>query len=105
MRDTIKAISRFYLLAGIWFVVLAGTSLALLGPMGTIYSALDLGPAIRAVLTLSIATSAATLAAGLGWSHLRVARRSAPGTRHASGDLKDSGSAASLVAPRSGIRL
>ncbi len=105
MRDTVSFLSRFYLMAAVWFAVLVGTSLALMGIMDPVYSAAELSPITRAALNLALGLLTATTAAWLGWSWLArrvvVASRSSRGH----GDVMDGASAGELVATRSSFRL
>ena len=105
MRDTVSFLSRFYLTAAIWFAVLVGTSLALMGLMDPAYSAAGLSPIMRAAATLAMGLTAATTAAGLGWAWL--ARRSMGAARSGqpTADRIESTSGGELVADRSGFRL
>ena len=102
MRDTVKAISRLYLLIAIWFVVMVVTSLGLLGPMSMIFSAIGESPVNQALFTLGIAVSTATMVTGLAWMRLRA--RPQPEARGTATDFKDVAPASSLVATRSSFR-
>ncbi len=86
MRDTARAITKLLLIAAVWFSVMLAAALALLLPMGALYSAFELAPEIRAASTMTIAIATATVAAALMWNHLRAVASSAPaGARTVSG--------------------
>jgi hypothetical protein len=88
MRDTVSFLSRFYLMAAVWFAVLVGTSLTLMGLMDPVYTAAELSPIARTVISLAIGFTAATTTAWLGWSWL--SRRSMGLSRSSRGMARSS---------------
>ena len=70
MQTRTKSITRIYIIGAVWFVVMLATALALPVPMGVIYEALDAGPAVRALATMSMAIITATAVAAFVWRKL-----------------------------------
>ena len=97
MHDRARTITKLYLVAAVWFFVMLATALALLGPMGAIYSAIEASPEVRAFSTMAIAIVAATAVAGVIWSRLRAPARSAQEGRHSAADPSDDDSEAALA--------
>ncbi len=97
MHHTARAVSKVYLVAVVWFVVMVAMAMALLGPMGTLYSAIDAAPQVRAFGNLAIAIMVATAVAGLIWSRLGARALATREDPHMVADPADSDREAALV--------
>lgn len=97
MHDTVRAVSRFYLAAVVWFAVMVATAMALLGPMDALYSAIEAGPLVRAFGNIAIAVVVATAVAFFVWSRLGTSAPSTGEESHTVGSPVDNDHEAALV--------
>jgi hypothetical protein len=79
MHDTIRSISRFYVLSAIWLAITLGIGFAALGPVDVVLSGIDASPVVTGTTAMVIGVTAGTLVAIMLWvsAPVRRARRTA----------------------------